>query len=137
VDAPRVYPFAQDLARWHLANLLYASEEYDRAARHYEILKLADTLSAEQQAQARLRHARALLGGGSSEAGERELLNCRRLYPESDVGIQADLLLADIYSEREDHGAAMDCYRRVIRHPYAQSSVKALAQMCMVQLPRT
>jgi tetratricopeptide (TPR) repeat protein len=136
VESPRVYPLAQDLARLHLANLLYASEEYDRAAAHYAVLKLADSLTPGQQAQARLRHARCLICEGCTEEGEKELVQCRRQYTDSDVSVQAELLLADIYGGRADHRAAEDCYRRVIDHPCAEPSVKTLAQMCLLQLPR-
>jgi len=135
VDAPRVYPFAQDLARLQLANLLYASEDYDGAANHYQILKFTGELSARQQAQARLRHARCLINCGDTEAGERELVLCCGLYPESEESVQAELLLADIYGERKDHHAAAACYQRVIQHPFAEPAVKALARMCIRQSP--
>jgi tetratricopeptide (TPR) repeat protein len=134
VNAPRVYPLAQDLARLYLANLRYAFEEYDEAARQYQELKMTDALSAAQQAQVRLRYGRCLVNIGNADAGERELGECRELYPESEVSVQADLLLADIYGERADLRAAVACYRRVIEHPYAEPSVKALARMCALEL---
>ena len=135
VHAPRVYPLAQDLARLHLANLRYAFEEYGEAAEHYRELKFSDALSVAQQAHARLRYARCLVNGDDRNAGEKELNECRELYPDSDVSVQANLLLADIYGERADYRAAASCYQRVVEHPYAEPAIKALARMCILQLP--
>lgn len=119
------------LARFHLAHLLAAQEDYEEAAAVFQELALRSPLG--RAPEVRFQYALCLLRSGDPNAAEQALGEIAA--PEDALGARIDQTMAEIHEYRKDYKKAVDCYERMIRNSGADVTSKwaALQRLSVIR----
>ena len=122
-------------ARYRLAHLLVAAEEYGRAESLLREIQAAAPNPFFTSADANLLHARCLIMEGASEKAA-HLLQPLATATDSPPSLEANRLLAEIREASGDREAAVVCYRAILASPFADTKLKAAVAYRMDALER-
>lgn len=136
IQAPDEFAEGQAAARFRLAELLYLSENFEGAVKHFEKLRNEPALNGRQRLEAQFRCGVCLLRLARPEDALREFEACRRHAAAGPAGVdvKADLCMAEVFEARKDFLSARKCYQRILQNPFAEPLQKAGAVTRLGQL---
>jgi len=115
------------LARYHLANLAAAEEDYTEAAALYLTLESGPAHPEIQSEKVVLELGRCLLRSGERGSAREKLERLLELFADSPLAVEAYKLLAEIHEQDGASADAVQVYQRIVASAHAEPALKAAA----------